>query len=219
MAGIITALVLQKRNQERVNVFVDEQFACAISLEQAMTLRKGMHLSEADLAEMRAGGELDLAYQRVLRYLAARPRSTGEIGAYLQRKGVDEAVATTILEKLRTRGYVDDEAFAQFWVENRNRFRPRGARALRHELRQKGVESEIIDETLAEQDEDASAWSAIASKASRWADLERKEFDQKVMGLLARRGFGYDVCRRISQRAWDHAHGESDYDEGDVEAG
>lgn len=210
MAGVITALVLQKRNDARVNLFVDGDFACAISLEQATTLHKGQELSDADIAELRAGGEADLAYQRALRYLGARPRSAEEIVAYLLRKGVDEVVAETILQRLRARGYVDDEAFARFWVENRNRFRPRGVRALRYELRQKGVEGEIIEEALSEQDEDAAAWDAVAGKIERWAGLEQRDFEQKLMGLLARRGFGYAVGRRVAQRAWESLHADED---------
>lgn len=210
MAGEITAMVVQKRNAERVNLFVDGEFACAISMEQALDLRKGQQLSDAELEDLRAGGEANLAYQRALRYLGMRPRSIDEIAVYLQRKGYDETVVESILDKLKARGYVDDEAFARFWIENRNRFRPRGARALRHELRQKGVEGEVIDEALAEQDEEAAALAAVMSRAARYADLEYAEFEQKLMGMLARRGFGYAVCRRACQQAWDDLHGEED---------
>lgn len=210
MAGEITAMVVQKRNAERVNLFVAGEFACAISMEQALDLRKGQHLSDAELEELRAGGEANLAYQRALRYLGMRPRSIDEIAVYLQRKGYDETVVESILGKLKARGYVDDEAFARFWIENRNRFRPRGARALRHELRQKGVEGEVIDEALAEQDEEAAALAAVTSRAARYADLEYAEFEQKLMGMLARRGFGYAVCRRACKQAWDDLHGEED---------
>lgn len=202
MAGVITKLAVQVRNRERVDVFVDEVYVCAVSLARAATLRKGQPLNDGELADLRADGELDWAYERSLRYLGGRPRSSAEVRDYLRDKGYESPVVEAVLARLVARGYVDDEAFARFWVENRNRFRPRGARALRYELRQKGVDSEVIAETLEEQDEDAVAWHLVAGKLARWRDLERAEFDQKVMGLLARRGFGYATCRRVCERAW-----------------
>lgn len=194
---------MQAGDRERVSLFVDDLYVCAISVEQAVKLRKGQALDADELAALRAEGELDLAYQRSLRYLGARPRSRAEVSAYLLGKNYDDAVVNAVLERLAARGYVDDEAFARFWVENRNRFRPRGARALRYELRQKGIEPAVIDETLAEQDEETAAWQVVAGKLARWRELEWAAFEQRVMGLLARRGFGYDTCRRICARAWE----------------
>lgn len=200
--GVITTLQLQKRNKERVNVFLDGEYAFAVSLTTAATLHKGQQLTAADIDALKQDGEMDLAYQRALRYLGMRPRSSAEIATYLKRKEYDESVVEVVVRRLHERGYLDDEAFARFWVENRNRFRPRGAQALRYELRQKGVERETIDATLEEQDEDAAAWAAVEGKISRWADLEKMEFEQKLMAFLARRGFRYDVCRRAASQAW-----------------
>jgi regulatory protein len=107
-----------------------------------------------------------------------------------------------VVKRLHEKGYLDDEAFARFWVDNRNRFRPRGAQALRYELRQKGVERETIDATLEEQDEDGAAWAAVEGKIDRWADLDKFDFEQKLMAFLARRGFRFDVCRRAAAQAW-----------------
>ena len=60
----------------------------------------------------------------------------------------------------------------------------------------------MIEETLADVDDEAAAWAAVESKLARWQTLEQPEFAQKVMGFLARRGFGHAVARRICQRAW-----------------
>jgi regulatory protein len=200
--GIITALQLQKRNKERVNVFVDGEYAFAVSLTMAATLRKGQRLAAEDIEALKEDGEVDLAYQRALRYLGMRPRSSAEIVTYLKRKEYDESIVDIVVNRLHKQGYLDDEAFARFWVENRNRFRPRGSQALRYELRQKGVERETIDSTLEEQDDDGAAWAAVEGKIDRWVDLEKMEFEQKLMAFLARRGFRYDVCRRAAAQAW-----------------
>jgi regulatory protein len=202
-SGIVTSLQMQKRNKDRVNVFLDDEFAFAIGLNEALTLKKGQSLSAADVDFFRQAGESDLAFQRAVRYLGMRPRSSAEIVTYLKRKEVDETVVEDVVRRLHEKGYLDDEAFARFWVDNRNRFRPRGAQALRHELRQKGVERETIDATLDEQDEDVAATAALQPKVSRWSTLEKMEFEQKGISFLARRGFRFDVCRRAVAQAWE----------------
>ena len=201
--GVITALQLQKRYTDRVKVFLDGDYAFALSRTTAANLHKGQRLLPAEIEALKQEGQEDLAYQRALRYLGSRPRSAAEIATYLKGKEFDEFAIEAVISRLQQRGYIDDEAFARFWVENRNRFRPKGAQALRFELRQKGVERETIDTALDEQDEDSTAWAALEGKVTRWADLEKFEFEQKAMAFLARRGFRYDVCRRAATRAWE----------------
>jgi regulatory protein len=202
-SGIITSLQIQKRNKDRVNVFLNGEYAVAVSLNAALGLKKGQSLSAAEVEALHQDGETDLAFQKAVRYLGVRPRSGAEIVTYLKRKEYDEAIVEVVVRRLHEQHYLDDEAFAQFWVENRNRFRPRGAQALRYELRQKGVDRETIDATLLEQDEDGAAWAAAEGKFERWTGLEKFEFEQKLMNFLARRGFRYDVCRRTATRAWE----------------
>ena len=201
-SGTITLLQMQKRNKERVNVFLDGEYAFAVGLNVATTLKKGQYLSVAEIDELKQDGEADLAFQRAVRYLGMRPRSSAEIVTYLKRKEYDETIVAVVVRRLVEHHYLDDEAFARFWVDNRNRFRPRGSQALRYELRQKGVERETIDTTLEEQDDDGAAWVAIEGKIGRWADLDKIEFEQKLMAFLARRGFRFDVCRRAAAQAW-----------------
>jgi regulatory protein len=206
--AIITRLQIQKNNQDRVNVFLDGEYAFAVSLTRAQTLEKGRELSVQEVEALRAEGDVDLAYQRSLRYLARRPRSRQEMVDYLTRKGYDEVTVETTIARLEERSYVDDDAFAAYWVDQRNRFRPRGAQALRHELRQKGVAREVIEDAVESQDDDAAAWAALAPKLSRGFGSERQEFLQKAMAYLARRGFRYEAARRAAERAWAEWSGE-----------
>ncbi|MFN8457571.1 MAG: RecX family transcriptional regulator [Anaerolineae bacterium] len=202
MAGIITALKIQARNKERVNVFVDDQFAFAVTAVAAAALKKGQYLSDAEIEEFKSGDQLDKAYDQAIRYLGFRPRSQAEVERYLHEKDYPANVIVHTLERLRQQQYVDDQAFAQFWLENRERFKPRGRQALRYELRQKGLESDLIDEALTGLDEEESAWAAAESKLPRWRTLDEPAFKQKVMAFLNRRGFTYEVASQTAQRAW-----------------
>src|SRR5712692_11109975 len=95
---------------------------------------------------------IDLA----LRFLAQRPRSEQEVRRRLRRAGVAEPAEDAVIAQLRQHALVDDTAFAEYWVEQRQTFRPRGARLLRAELRQHG-----IDATAAEAAAETTAASAI----------------------------------------------------------
>ncbi len=200
----ITRLQIQQKNKERVNIFLDEEYAFSLELMLAAGLRKGQQLTEAEITALQADDERKRAYAAALTFLGQRVRSQTEVAQRLeQREFTPEAIAQT-LARLQQEGYLDDTTFGQQWVANRQRFRPRSERALRYELRRKGMENSLIDEVIqeAEIDEDAAAWAALQPKIARWQGLERAQFSQKAGGFLARRGFGHEVARRVIDRAW-----------------
>ena len=207
--NVITALKYQKKNKGRVNVYLDGEYAFAVTELVAAGLRKGQQLSPDEITRLKDDDTRNKAYNLALRYLGYRPRSRQEVEQQLKRKGYDPDVVQEVLTKLETRAYLDDRAFALYWVENRSQFRQKGQRALRYELRQKGIDSAIIDEVTAEMNEEQLAWAAVQGKLTGWQGLDRMGFEKKVMGYLSRRGFSYAVARTTSDRAW-HALGGAD---------
>lgn len=201
--GVVTALRVQEHDKDRVSVFLDDEYAFSLSILAAARLYKGQELSEAEQAALAREGTVDLARQQALRFMSYRPRSTAEVEAALRRKGHAEDVAAEAIARLQKAGLLDDEAFAAFWVDNRTQFKARSAKALRYELRQKGVEKEVIDGAVEEVDDEAAAWVAVEAKVGRWEGLEQRDFEQKVMAYLGRRGFNLDVARRAARRAWE----------------
>ena len=112
-----------------------------------------------------------------------------------------------IVERLEDAGLLDDSAFARYWLENRRDFRPRGQRALRMELRQKGVPDDVIDQVLAEgHAEDQAADQAASAQARKLRTADPVEFRRKLEAHLARRGFSYDIAREAAARAWSELH-------------
>ena len=97
-----------------------------------------------------------------------------ELRLKLNRKKLDDDVLEAVVQRMKEHGWIDDHAFAEAWVENRRVFRPRGARALRSELRGKGVTSEAIEAVLEGYDEDAAAYDAGVKAARRWQQAERE---------------------------------------------
>jgi regulatory protein len=112
-------------------------------------LRVGLALDAARLAELQAADTFQASYNRALDFLAVRPRSAWEVRDRLRRKGVPETDIGGVIERLERAGYLDDAAFARFWIEERARSNPRGPRLLQQELRRKGVSGPVIARELA----------------------------------------------------------------------
>jgi regulatory protein len=163
----------------------------------------GQFLSDEDIERLRQQDTLQKAYDRALRFLSYRPRSRVEVERNLRDAGTDDAVIANVIERLGQHGYLDDAEFARFWIENRERFKPRGAQALRYELRQKGIDEEVAQAALAGLDPGESAYRAAQARAVRLASLlpaDAAGFRQKLSGFLLRRGFGYEVVRQVVKR-------------------
>jgi regulatory protein len=202
MAGEITALKYQKKDPDRVSVYLDGRFAFGLPAIVAARLKPGQVLSEAQVEALQAEGNQEKEYNRTLDYLSYRPRSRREIELYLQKRGAGQDQIEAIITRLERAGLLDDQAFAQFWVENRERFRPRGLRALRYELRNKGVSDEIIDLALEGVDAPESAYRSAAKKVRQLRDRDRRTFYRKMIEFLSRRGFAYEVAREVADRYW-----------------
>jgi regulatory protein len=143
------------------------------------------------------------AYDAAVRYLGSRPRSVTEIKQHLHTKRFDDAAQDKAIDQLRAQRYIDDEAFARYWVEQRAKFRPKGQRAIVSELMQKGVARETIDLVLGEAEPDAEAKRArevIRRPMTRWLAMTEIERKRKIHQYLASRGFSYDVIEEVIAR-------------------
>src|SRR5207245_1265176 len=149
----ITALQPQVNNANRVNLFVDGQFLLGVNalIVLRMDLAVDQELSPAQLEELRSEEMLQQAVDRALNYLSFRPRSRQEMRRYLRRKETPPELIDAVLARLDSLDLVNDRSFASFWLENREQFSPRGAQALRNELRMKGIERDVVDELIDEE--------------------------------------------------------------------
>jgi len=209
MAGTITALRFQKRDENRVNVYLDGEFAFGLAAIEAAHLQVGQTLSDDDVARLQEQDEVERAYEHALDFLSYRPRSEAEICRNLRRRNVDDEVVEAVVERLTRAGMLDDREFARYWAENRIQFNPRGANALGHELWGKGVPASIIAETLADLDEEAAARKVLEAGVRRLAHLEPGDFRRKLGAYMARRGFSYEVITPLVEEALEAVRGEA----------
>ncbi len=201
MSGTITALAIQKKNKERVDVFVDNTYAFVLSLNAALNLKKGQILSDKEIAQLKFDDQAGQAYQSSIHFLSYRARTRQEIKQYLEKKNFKTEAIEIAIKRLSAKGYLDDAEFGQIWVDNRIRFNPKGKLALRHELRAKGLTEADIDQALEGLNEESLAWQAIQKQLKRWQALDEQTFKRKLTGHLARRGFSYDIIDTVITRA------------------
>jgi regulatory protein len=199
----VTGITAQQKDKNRVNIMIDGKYRFSLDIFQVgdLGIRIGKEYTEEELLSLEEESQFGKLYTRALEYCLMRPHSVREVKDYLYRKtrdtrtktgdikkGVSTKLTERVFERLSQKGYVDDEKFTRFWIENRNLKKGTSFRKLTAELRAKGVEQSIIELYLNDSlrsDEDELR-KVIAKKQGRYSD------PQKFMQYLARQGFSYD---------------------------
>jgi regulatory protein len=202
VAGTITALRVQKRNKNRVNVYLDERYSFSLADHLAVPLRRGQFLGDEEIARLKEEDEYHQVYKRAVRLIDHRPRSIAEVRRRMERQDIVPDLVEKVIGQLTAVGLLDDAEFARLWVENRETFRPRSHQMLRYELRQKGLDEKTITQALERVDEEQSAHRLALERGRRLSHLDWSAFRQKLTGYLARRGYPYDIIRRAVREAW-----------------
>jgi regulatory protein len=213
----ITAIDVQKRTPNRVNVHLDGEFAFGLARIVAAWLRVGQELSDEKIEQLQAEDARERAFQQAMLFLSYRARSEAEIRQNLRKHEIPDPVIEQTLERLRQEGLANDHQFARAWVENRSTFRPRSRRLMAMELRQKGLNDEAVASAVAHVDDEGLAYEAAQKKVARYKHLEWNEFRKKLSDFLARRGFSYSVVAPVVTRIWNEAHtDEQHFEEEDL---
>ncbi len=201
----ITALKVQKKNPDRVNVYLDGKFAFGVSRIVSAWLQVGQVLTEEKILSLQKEDTEEVAIQNAMRSLSYRPRSVYEVQKKLKENGFDETVVRSVLERLERDGLLKDESFAQAWVENRTVFHPRSRKLIALELRQKGVPDEVAQNALAAGalDDETLAYQSAIQYAHRLEGLEWLDFRKKLSAYLLRRGFSFEIVSPVVRQVWD----------------
>jgi regulatory protein len=185
-------------------MFLDGKFTVSLDTEVAVKegLKIGQELSDDQIKILMGNISLTRCLNTAYRYLSYRPRSEAEMKGRLHQRGFADSQIEIVINKLKEQNLLDDTAFAQFWKENREMFRPRSQRLTRFELKKKGVADQIIDEVTDDSNDMDSAYRAALSKAQRLPKQEYEVFRRRLGDYLKRRGFGYTVINQTVKRIW-----------------
>ena len=200
----VTAIHPRKRQPELLDVFVDDSLRT--TLHREIVLRAGLHVGdpvdEEGIVELEREDLLWRARDSALTLLSFRARTVTELARRLQEKQFPAEVVNACVEELVEKGLVDDSSFAEAFVRDRVRLRPRGPRRLIQELRAKGVDpetaSDVIDGVL--RDHETSELELAREAAARWPRRPGEDTlraRRRLAGFLTRRGFSSDVVRGV----------------------
>lgn len=228
-AQIITAMKPAVKNENRVNIYVDDKYDFSLDIAQVVDLKIkiGKRLSEEELNKLRQASEFGILYQRALEKTLSRPHSIKEIRDYLKNKRSkrlaenkmaienrkkdkelikryrlkvkeqslfsDEDIEK-IISQLIKKGYLDDQKFAEYFVENRNQKKGESIKKLKLELVKKGINQNIITRALENSDrsDEEEIKKIIKKKRQRYDD-------EKLIQYLARQGFDYQLAKSLVQ--------------------
>lgn len=197
--GTISAVQVQKKDQDRCSVFINDAFAFGLhtNIVADRGLRKGFKLTEDDCRSLIREDVYFKAMKRCLDYLAYRPRTRKEIQQRLEALQVPEDIGQRVSERMDELGYVDDERFATQWAASRQRSKGFGPRRLEVELIRKGISSELAKKAVEAACPDDTTDQNLRIQVSKARHKYRHENDErkrteKMIGFLARRG--YDVA-------------------------
>jgi regulatory protein len=162
----------------------------------------------SDPTEAEAGDPESVARAVCLRALTGSPKTRRQLADLLARRGVPEHAAEVVLDRFTEVGLIDDAAFAQAWVQSRQSGRGLARRALRSELRAKGVEADVAAEAVElvdDEDERAAACRLVERKLPSMRRLDRVTATRRLVGMLARKGYNGGVASAVVREALDGA--------------
>lgn len=204
--GTITALIAVPGQAGRLQLYLDGRLAREISAftAAAQQLNPGQYLSADALATLAGAEEREAAMAAALRLLGQRTRSVAELRTRLLRRDYPPAIVERVIARLKELCYLDDVAFAQRWVETRQRTSPRGAALLQRELRQHGIAGHVAEQAVASAAGDAysQARRAAAPRLARLAHADFETFARRLGGFLTRRGFPASVVYTVVRDLW-----------------
>ena len=202
----ITALRIQKRNHQRVNVYLDGEFAFSLARIVAAWMKVGQEIRKETIDQLQEQDARESAYQRALKFISYRPRTEVETRRNLREHTIPEEIIADVIDRLKHCGLLSDVSFAQSWVENRIDNSPRSRRALAYELKQHGIDEHTIEQTLEAIDDEEMAYQAALKHARKLKREEWKGFLAKMYRHLSQRGFSYEVSSQAISRVWEQVH-------------
>src|SRR3989344_4543003 len=201
----ITRIAKLKKGN-RYAIYLDSTYSFSVQQDTLIKehLYSGQELDEGQIAEIKEKDNFQYLFEKSLGQLARRPRSVSEIKRYLTNiitkynSDSNLGVIALVIKQLEAKNYINDEEFAQWFINNRKDFKQRSKNELRKELSLKGIHKDIIERRLADQVSEAEELKNIAeliAKKSLYFKMrssDTKQFREKISSYLLRKGYSWD---------------------------
>ncbi len=208
----VTQLSSQKKDPSRVNLYIDEEFFCGLSLDAVakFAIYKGREIEEKELAEILVDELKNRFAQRAMSYISRAIKTEYQMRRYLKTLSIKkkgtwykdirddqlQEIFDGIIAKLKGYGYLDDEEFAFQFINSRIRSKPRGKRVLVSELMSKGVNKDLAKKKVDELVEDEyDVLRRVYEKKYKGDKITIR--DNKKIDFLKRKGFNWDLIKQL----------------------
>jgi len=204
---IVTKIEQQKRHPDRVNLYLDGDFALGLHKEVLVkfSLRKGDTISKERIDELIDAEEFSRAKQKALLLLNRRMRSEKEIRIKLREKEFHPRTIDSVVNYLHSIKFLNDEEFARAFIHDNQLRKPSGRKLLQQQLRLKGVTISVIESVLndniSSNQEKKAAQDAAIKIFQRYSNSKKKIDDEKkqkrITQFLFRRGFSWQIISTV----------------------
>jgi len=217
----ISRITTQKKNKQRYNIFLTHEKGdqYSFSVDEAILieyrLHKGMELSKDLIEKLKENDNFYKSYSLAINYLSYRMRTKKEMYDYLLEKEVDENYIPDIMDKLVEESLLNDEQFAELFVNTRISTSSKGPQLVKRELIEKGVSTRIAEETIKKytyeiQYEKAMKWVEKRLKTTKKDSLQKQY--QKMQATLMQKGFTYDVISDVMEEVKNNQDTDKEWD-------
>ena len=200
---VITA-IRKERGKYRVTVNDSEDVLVPVSLMRERPLKEGQPIDLEDYDNWLMVRQYRFALDRAVGYLATRARSVREIEQKLLQAGYRPSTVEMVIYKLQRENLLDDADFARQWVESRQNHKL-GRSRIAQELRRKGISQEEAEEAISAIDDEDQLAGAVALAEKAAARIkpgeDLRKASSRIAGMLARRGYSWDIARQAIEQA------------------
>lgn len=197
----ITKIEYQKNNKDRVNIYLDDNFAFGLDLNIMIkySLAKNMELEDEFIDEILIAEEEIKTYNYALSVLSRIAKSEKKLRDKMQEKGYDNNFIDKAIIKLKQQKYLDDERYSEMLISSKINISKYGKRKIKEALYEKGIDREIIDEKLrllSEDDELERAFTLGAKKLNTLKEEDIRKKSLKLSNYLINKGFDFSVVKK-----------------------
>lgn len=217
----ITRITTQQKNKQRYNIFLDDGDGekYGFSVDEAVLvserLQKDLELDDATIAVLVQKDTLHKSYAQAINYLSYRMRTKKEIYDYLVKKETDPEHITSIIDKLISEGLINDEQFAEAFVDTRIHTSDKGPMLIQRELAEKGVARPIAERSV-----EKYTYGIQYEKALKWVEKKQKQAKknafrkqlQQIQATLMQKGFTQDVIQDVAGAIKEDKDGDAEWE-------
>lgn len=201
----ITKIEYQKRNKERFNIYIDDEYGFSIDINIMIkySLVKGMELDDALIDDILKSEEKISVYNYGISVLSRAAKSEYELRLKMKNKGFDSMLIENAIIKLKERKYIDDERYCEMFINDKINLSKHGVRKIKEALYYKGVDREIIKEkikNISAEDEEERAFILAEKKLSGIKEEDTRKKMAKLSNYLIGKGFEYEMVKKIVRK-------------------